>query len=136
MMGNAAGCLDIDRPIPVSETRLSEVIYKKIDGKTFADRIAEYDDAEKIKRVIETETHRCYNEGIQEVAEESKAYKTWATMLDDKVRETHQYLEGVTVPWDDYFYTFDGDKALFPGGFEKAENCCGCRCEVYLRSEG
>lgn len=54
--------------------------------------------------------------------------KTWVTMLDEKVRDTHQYLEGMTVPLDDEFYTYDGDHAQAPGGFTAAQNNCGCRC--------
>ena len=68
--------------------------------------------------------------------EEGTAYdgsplaKTWVTMMDDKVRDTHQYLEGMTVPLDDEFYTYDGDHAQAPGGFTKPENCVNCRCQL------
>lgn len=133
--GNAAANLDIDGNFPFSKTRLSDTVYHLVDGKDFAVRLREYDDQNEIKRVIETETHRCYNAGIEEVAEESKANKTWVTMLDEKVREQHQFLEGVTVPYNEYFYTTDGDKALFPGGFETAANNVNCRCEVILSKD-
>lgn len=68
--------------------------------------------------------------------EEGTAYdgsplsKTWVTMLDEKVRDTHQYLEGMTVPLDDEFYTYDGDHAQAPGGFTAAQNNVGCRCQL------
>jgi hypothetical protein len=48
--------------------------------------------------------------------------------MDNRVRDTHFYLEGMTVDINDKFYTYDGDSAYRPGGFEKAENNCGCRC--------
>lgn len=138
--GNRAANLDLDSDYAIDRERLADAVYKRIDGKDFSDRIREYmstgeltDEAfEEIKRVIETDSHRCYNEGMFEVAETSGANKTWVTMLDDKVRETHAFLEGVTVPWNERFYTYDGDSALYPGGFEFAENCVNCRCEIIL----
>ena len=68
--------------------------------------------------------------------EEGTAYdgsplsKTWVTMADEKVRASHQYLEGMTVPLDDEFYTYDGDHAQAPGGFTSAANNCNCRCQL------
>lgn len=143
--GNRAANIDLNSNelYKVDTERLGDTVYKKIDGKTFSDRITEYakdtdengnltDKAvEEINRVIETESHRCYNEGLFEVAEMSGANKTWATMLDDKVRESHAFLEGVTVAWDERFYT-ENDSALYPGGFETAELNCNCRCEIIL----
>lgn len=49
-------------------------------------------------------------------------------MEDDKVRDTHDYLEGMSVGIDEEFYTYDGDHALYPGGFENAQNNVNCRC--------
>lgn len=59
-------------------------------------------------------------------------YKEWMTMMDDKVRDTHDYLEGMKVPLDAMFMTFDGDQAEAPGGFELAENNVQCRCWLKL----
>jgi hypothetical protein len=53
-------------------------------------------------------------------------------MLDDRVRETHDYLEGVRVGIDDLFYTFDGDAAYAPGGFGDPSNNVNCRCYLTL----
>lgn len=92
-----------------------------------------------LSRLAETEAHRVLNEAILDSAldyaeknPEKTVMKTWATMLDDRVRETHDYLEGVTVPADARFYTFDGDSAMAPGGFGKAENNCNCRCVLRI----
>lgn len=57
-------------------------------------------------------------------------HKVWQTMRDDRVRDTHQYIEGVEVPIDAWFYTYDSDMARFPGDFELPENNCNCRCEI------
>lgn len=88
-----------------------------------------------LSRLAETEAHRVLNEAILDSALDyaekhpnKNVTKTWATMLDDRVRETHDYLEGVTVPVDARFYTFDGDSAMAPGGFSKPQNSINCRC--------
>ncbi len=82
-------------------------------------------------RKAETETHRDANTAALETAKKAGAKnKTWVTMLDDKVRETHAYLEGMTVPIGDDFYTYDGDHAPAPGLFDLAENNVNCRCEL------
>ena len=61
--------------------------------------------------------------------------KNWITVRDDKVRETHSYLEGQSVPLEEEFFTFDGDHAAYPGGFTKAENNVNCRCIVRLTTD-
>ena len=82
-------------------------------------------------RIAETETHRDANTAALETAQKAGAKnKTWVTMLDDKVRETHVYLEGMTVSIGDDFYTYDGDHAPAPGLFDLAENNVNCRCEL------
>lgn len=84
-----------------------------------------------IIRILETEMHRDANEAALETARHAGAKtKTWQTMMDDKVRETHDYLLGVTVGIEDDFITFDGDKAQAPGLFELPENNINCRCEL------
>ena len=97
------------------------------EGKTslgiLDERISEGNEAE-IKKAVESEANRMWNEGA---LRSGAKYKTWQTMNDTKVRETHSVLEGVKIPLNDKFYTF-GDEALAPGGFELAENNANCRC--------
>ena len=89
-----------------------------------------------LKRLVESELHRAYNEGAYDsaslIADEtnSSIKKMWVTMADDKVRDTHAYLEGLTVDLFAKFTTFDGDSALFPGGFDLAQNNANCRCII------
>lgn len=120
------------------EPSLDEVM-KTVDaevaGKTWKERVEDYfannGSVDDIVRIAETETHRIANTAAIAAAKKAGArYKTWLTMLDDKVRETHDYLEGETVPIDEDFYTFDGDHAAAPGLFELAENNVNCRCEL------
>lgn len=57
-------------------------------------------------------------------------FATWATMRDDRVRETHDYLEGMTQLFGRRFYSFDGDSARFPGDFSLPDNNVNCRCHL------
>ena len=114
---------------------VSKTVNKRAAGKTWRERVKEYfsngGTVDDLIRIAETETHRDANTAALDTAQKAGAKnKTWVTMLDDKVRETHVYLEGMTVPiWDD-FYTYDGDHAPAPGLFDLAENNVNCRCEL------
>lgn len=113
------------------DQRMSEAVNKEIAGKTFADRVlehAEKGDAQAILRVAETDGNRVYNSGGLLGARGLASTKTWETMQDDRVRETHDYLQSMTVPIDEDFYTYDGDHAPCPGGFEDVNNNANCRC--------
>ena len=116
-----------------------KAINRPIEGKTFEERVREYlngdmgkttgTPGEAIARVADTDSVRIYNEAKLATAREIGATeKTWNTMMDDKVRDTHAPLDGVSAPIDGYFYTWDADKAMAPGQFDKAENNVSCRC--------
>ena len=114
-----------------------EIIWANIGGETFEDRVrthVEAGDAGRLAVLAESEAHRvCETAGYRSAKRASDEFgitvgKRWETMLDDRVRATHAYLEGDIVPLDSEFYTFDGDHAQFPGGFELAENNVNCRC--------
>ena len=118
------------------ETR-REVTGKEYDGESIGEKFSGYfreGDGERIKSLVESEAHRCYSLGVFKAAEENGRNVTWRTLADDRVRETHVYLEGVTVRAGAYFYTFDGDRARFPGDFALAQNNANCRC--YIETEG
>ena len=112
-----------------------DTVDAKVAGKTWEERVREYAEnggtADDIVRIAETETHRIANEAALNTARKAGATsKTWSTMLDDRVRETHDYLEGMTVGIDDDFYTYDGDHAPAPSLFTLAQNNVSCRCEL------
>lgn len=117
--------------------KVVEDIYHEIDGLTFADRarshIAE-GNIEMLITLIETEATHDYNSGVLTTGLESglPLMKRWNTQLDDRVRDTHSYLESTVVPIDADFYTYDGDHAPYPTGFEYAENNVNCRCYLTL----
>ena len=112
-----------------------ETVNMEIAGKTFRDRVMDENTAEEIIRLIDTEAVRDYNTGAYNAAKESgipNLRKRWNTMMDDKVRDAHQFLEGTEVGIDDLFYTDDGDSAMYPGGFSLPENNVNCRCSVSI----
>lgn len=106
-------------------------IYRRFDNKDFRDRVNEYAEVGNVSdiiRVVETDGNRVYNAGGIGGATGKAKYKTWNTMEDPKVRDTHDALSGVTVPIKDKFVTYDGDEAMMPGGFETPQNNVNCRC--------
>lgn len=118
--------------------KMSTVINQPIEGKTWKDRVHEHieqGDFGMIETVIRTEADRVYNEAVEDTAEESgldNIYKTWVTMDDEKVRDTHWHLRGMTIPLDNYFYTFNYDRAKAPHGFGVPQEDCNCRCRLRL----
>ena len=118
---------------PVDE--VMRVVDKKVANKTWRDRVEEYyqdgGTVDDIVRIAETETHRIANTAALDTAKRAGAKnKTWVTMADERVRDSHQYLEMETVGIDEDFYTYDGDHASAPGLFSLAENNVNCRCEL------
>ena len=126
----------------IDQDRMNDAINAVIADKTWKERVRDWYESgngtpDDIIRIIETESHRVYNDSILSVGEQAEAdtggvTKTWFTMLDDRVRETHEYLEGETVPYNEKFYTFDGDSAMAPGGFADPQNNINCRCSIWL----
>lgn len=120
----------------VDSDRMGEVIYLLIDDMTFEDRIRAHMEAENyglLENLIVSEYHRVFNNAGYDVAgsyvtDGGIAYKTWVTAGDERVRDTHDYLEGMTIAYDEEFFTYDGDSARFPGDFSDAANNVGCRC--------
>ena len=115
-------------------------VNKPVAGKTWRDRVMEYYESGgtlyDIVRIAETDATRIYNQGAVDAVRvngaEDSVQKRWRTMEDDRVRDSHSYLEGMVVPFDADFYTYDGDHAPFPGMFELPENSINCRCVVEI----
>lgn len=128
-----------DLPIPIQVGAMNDSVFRKIADKTWEQRVNEYLDNETgtvddIIRVVDTDTNRIYNDAILDVGEraDGSVMKTWETMMDEKVRDTHDYLQSMTVPIDRRFYTFDGDSARYPGDFTLPQNNVSCRCRISL----
>lgn len=133
--GVASANLMLGSDISADVSDVQDTVDRKIAGETWRDRVRDYfsngGSVADIVRIMETETHRDYNEAALTTARKAGAKsKTWMTMMDDRVRETHDYLQSMTVGIDEDFYTYDGDHASAPGGFELAENNVSCRCTL------
>ena len=112
-----------------------ETVDAKVAGETWRERVEGYfangGTGEDLVRIVETETHRIANTSAYKTAKAAGARtKTWVTMEDERVRSTHDYLEGMTVGINENFYTYDGDHASAPGLFSLPENNVNCRCEL------
>lgn len=133
--GHTSRMLDITDG-QVSVDKMNDAIYEHIQGETFEDRVRTHIDNEDMNALyllIGDEYHRVYALGSEDRALQIadmgySVFKTWVTVGDDKVRDTHRFIDFVTVGVDSEFYTYDGDHASRPGGFQLAQNNCGCRC--------
>jgi hypothetical protein len=130
---------DIKRTIDIDLDEMDDAIFRVIAGKDWQERVTEYLDdlqgtVDDIIRVVDTDMNRIYNDAVLDVGERSDGpvMKTWQTMMDDRVRDTHEYLQSETVPIDRRFYTFDGDSARYPGDFADPQNNINCRCRISL----
>lgn len=112
--------------------RVMDVMFADVGGKTAFDRIVDdLDSVEDLYMLFGNERQRVYNTAAHDTATDLQAkFKTWRTMEDERVRDTHFYLEGVTKPMNEPFYTYTGDSAMYPQGFGEAENNINCRCWV------
>lgn len=130
--------LDFDRALSEAESAsvLRTALDHKSAGKTLADRVEEHINENSLPKMLilaDTEIHRAYNEGM--LAEAHKigcanglsVQKTWHTMEDERVRESHYWLDQLTLPIDMSFCIYN-DSALAPGMFSTAEENVNCRC--------
>ena len=84
--------------------------------------------------IAETETNNtANNDEYEEAKENGMTEKVWHTMEDNKVRQTHQALDGATIGIDDLFDVGDA-QMRFPCDLELAydypDQTCNCRCTV------
>lgn len=134
-MGNSVTNENLSSDYTPTVDEVMDTVDAEVAGKTWRERVEDYfangGTGEDISRIADTETHRIANTAAFNTAKKAGArFKTWSTMLDDKVRETHDYLEGEMVGIDEDFYTYDGDHASAPGLFSLPENNVNCRCEL------
>ena len=136
--GATATNSELGTAVMPSVDAVDAAVYAPVAGETWRDRVMGYYDSGgtlyDIRRIAETDATRIYNQGAVDAVVANNAtattQKRWRTMMDDRVRDSHQYLEGMVVPFDADFYTWDGDHAPFPGMFERPENSINCRCVV------
>lgn len=79
--------------------------------------------------ISETETNVIGNYGRQvQAVKNGKHWKTWQTMKDNRVRDSHMLVDEKTIGIFDYF-DVGGAKMLYPGDTSAPpEELIGCRC--------
>lgn len=87
----------------------------------------------KAMRIARTETHRITGQARQDILSEAnekgvKMKKMWVATLDDRTRDAHQSLDGVTIELDEEFISDFGGRGLQPGQMGTAEDDINCRC--------
>lgn len=137
--GTEAANADLGTSIDPTMTEIQTAIDEPVAGETWRERVERYyaDGGNEfdIVRIAETDMTRIYNTAVLDVARvdgSPNIMKRWQTMMDDKVRETHDYLQSMVVPINADFYTYDGDHAPAPGMFTLASNNANCRCTLQL----
>lgn len=127
---------DIKRQIGVGLTNgdrydtMAKRLAKSLDG-----------DYKKAIRIVRTETGRVREAGHLESAKEInnaleqgvtdvRLVKTWRTMGDGKVRDTHGPMDGTTVAMDEAFTLPSGVKTQAPQQSGVASEDINCRCFV------
>ena len=116
---------------PISE--VMETVDKEVAGKTWRQRVEDYfangGTGDDLIRIVETEVHRIANTAALDTAIRAGATKkTWHCMMLPTSRDTHVYLDGMTIPINDEFYSFKGDSTQFPGQWGIAEEDVNCMC--------
>ena len=73
------------------------------------------------------------NDEYLEAKENGKTTKTWHTMNDNKVRDTHVVMDGVTIGIDEFFHVGEAEM-LYPldeeNAYDHPEETNNCRCSV------
>ncbi len=113
-----------------SYTKMASRIAQSLDG-----------DYKKAMRIVRTEAHRAITRGFEDVAERTAELtdgsdylyvKTWRSRGDQKVRDTHRDLNGVTILVKDAFES-NGKKAPCPCQFGDPSEDINCRCRLVYR---
>jgi HK97 family phage portal protein len=86
----------------------------------------------RAERIARTETTAALNMGYEESLKAvGVKRKMWITAHDERVRETHQQMEGVVVDLDDYFVLPSGARLRFPCDPEgQPDEVINCRCTI------
>ncbi len=120
--------------------RIQETITQGlVRGETYADMAARLkeeleDDYVKAARIVRTEGHRVQEQGKIESLDYAskqgvKMVKRWLSSQDERVRDSHAHMDGVTVDYEeDFFNPETGGTGPGPGLMGTAEDDINCRC--------
>lgn len=120
--------------------KVTDTLEKAYGGVGILQKFEEYfdsGDAVRLADLIDSEYHRSMEKGRFDAAEAASSarglgvVKVWDAILDDRTRFTHDELDGTRVGLDEYFVSSSGDRGLYPGDFETAEENANCRCMIH-----
>lgn len=91
----------------------------------------------KSSRIVRTEGHRVYEQARYDTAVKAvektthKMMKRWVSSRDERVRASHQYMDGKEVPIDeDFVNPKTGGRGPHPGAMGTPEDDINCRCTI------
>lgn len=110
----------------------AEIIRVTIEGADPLQEVYALSD-ERAVSIAENEANYIRNyEQLEEARESGLRMKTWRTMLDHRVRESHTEMEGVTVPINEWF-DVNGSLMMYPKDMSMGADLgeiAGCRCSL------
>ena len=91
-------------------------------------------------RIVNTETHRIRETAKRRTMEEAQEYgvnmkKRWISTIDGVTRDSHEDLDGVTIPLEEDFEGEHGS-GPGPGQMNSAREDINCRCTTIAIMEG
>lgn len=94
-------------------------------------------DVYKSNMIVRTESRRVYSTTTLETGESLekagiKMDKVWHTLADERVRSSHQAMDGQRVPVDEMFTLPSGVKTMGPGLSGVPDEDIWCRCYIEL----
>ena len=133
------------------ENLYKEVIFQKVEPDDFVDMyvlffinnlvdVTTENEGDEYFTSVERATKIACNEAnsvinyaeLQKAIEQGFTYKQWHTELDEKVRETHQEMEGVTIPIKEPFFV-GNSRMMMPHDITMgadAREIVNCRCSL------
>ena len=135
--------LNIDNTDSNHNSNYDDGSFIKIDEEEEGDEVEEFLEKEavsdywlSINRAVniaqnEANTFLNYSDFVNAKAQ-GYTKKTWHTMLDNKVRDTHEEIEGMTIGIDEYFQVGNSEMK-FPHDWELApdpKETINCRCAI------
>lgn len=69
-------------------------------------------------------------EDLQKAIDKGYTTKTWVTERDNRVRDTHKAVDGVTIPINEYFVVGDGVMLAPHDEYNNPAECANCRCSL------
>lgn len=91
-------------------------------------------DLPKALRIVRTETHRVMEQAKLDSLDQAhnagvKMVKQWVSARDERVRSSHDYMDGVIVDYDeDFVNPLTGGRGAAPGVMGTAADDINCRC--------